>query len=150
MLRDAQLQFDSALALTAAAKSTNTIDAGIARDLGTGKDLFVVVTINTTFTDSGTNAGTQVSLEGSLTGGSAFTTFVDAPLFTIPQAAAAGSGPYYGRVNPGSLNNQAGNVEFIRLSYAPLVANLTGGALSAFITDSIAAYTSYARGYTVS
>ena len=53
MILDALLQLSSAQAVTASAVSTNTIDLGTARDLGTGGDLSVVVSVDEAATASG-------------------------------------------------------------------------------------------------
>ena len=45
---DAQLQLSAAQAVTASAVSTNTIDLGTSRDIGTGTKLFAVVGVDTT------------------------------------------------------------------------------------------------------
>lgn len=47
MVIDAFLQFSSAQALTTTAVSTNTVDLGVARDIGPGEELEVVFTVPT-------------------------------------------------------------------------------------------------------
>ena len=53
MLTDALLQLSSAQAVTASAVSTNTIDLGVARDIGVGADLYAVITVDEAATASG-------------------------------------------------------------------------------------------------
>ena len=53
MLTDALLQLSSAQAVTTTAVSTNTIDLGTARDIGTGEDLYAVITVDEAATASG-------------------------------------------------------------------------------------------------
>lgn len=56
MIVDAQNNFSSAQVVTASAVSTNTIDLGQARDIGTGATLYAVITVDSNVTASG--AGT--------------------------------------------------------------------------------------------
>lgn len=53
MITDALLQLSSAQAVTATAFSTNTIDLGVARDIGQGEDLYVVIGVDEAVTASG-------------------------------------------------------------------------------------------------
>lgn len=144
MYQDAMLQFSSSQAVTAAAGSTNTIDTSIARDLGTGEDLYVVVAVVTTLTDGGSNTGTAVALEGDST--TTITPDGTDTLFTFAQAAVAGT-VKYAKLSP---SHAALAYRYLRLKYTPAGANLTGGAFTAFITKDIAKYVSYAKGYTIS
>lgn len=146
MFVDAQLQFSSAQAVTAAAGSTNTIDQGLAggRDLGTGEALYIVVAVVTTLTDAGSNAGTVVALEGDST--TTITPDATRDLFTFAQAAAAGT-MKFARLAPGGGPEL---LQYLRLKYTPTTANLTGGAFTAFITNNIQKYTAYADAVTIS
>lgn len=56
MITDSQLNLSSAQAVTTTAVSANTYDLGQARDVGTGQDLYVVVTVDSNVTAAG--AGT--------------------------------------------------------------------------------------------
>lgn len=49
MITDALLRVSDAQAVTATAVSTNTIDLGVARDMGEGRDLYMVFTVVTGF-----------------------------------------------------------------------------------------------------
>lgn len=144
MILDAQLQFSDAQAVTAAAGSTNTIDLGAVRDIGTGQDLYIVVSVATTLTDGGSNTGTSVALEGDST--TTFTPDATQTLFSFPQAAEAGT-VRYAKLDPGSAPLQ---YRYIRLYYTPSGANLTGGAFDAFLTNNIEKYVSYADGFKIS
>jgi hypothetical protein len=53
MITDALLLLSSAQAVTASAVSTNTIDLGTSRDLGSGEPLYAVFTVDTTATAAG-------------------------------------------------------------------------------------------------
>lgn len=148
MILDGQLQFSSAQAVTAAANSTNSVDVSEARNVGEGKELYIVTVITTSLTDGGSNTGTQVILYG---GATAAATTGQQLLFTIPQAALSGSGPYYGVIEPNFVAAMlSGDYEFLMLNYNPTGANLTGGAFTSYITTDIAGFKAYKRGYTIS
>jgi hypothetical protein len=53
MLTDALLQLSSAQAVTSTAYSTNTIDLGVARDIGQGEDLYVTIGVDEAATAAG-------------------------------------------------------------------------------------------------
>lgn len=144
MILDAQLQFSDAQSVTAAAGSTNTIDLGINRDIGTGEDLYVVVTVDTAMTDSGSDSTLAVALEGDST--TTFTPDATQTLFTIPATSAAGS-VFYAKLDPAADPLQ---YQYIRLKYTPANGNLTTGDFSAYLTDNIEKYVAYANGYTIS
>lgn len=147
MIVDAQLQFSSAQAVTAAANSTNSIDLSEVREIGEGKPIYITTAVTTALTDGGTNAGTQVILYG---GATASATTALQNLYLIPQAAAVGSGPYFAIVYPGLISSLPGHYEFLMLNYAPQTANLTGGAFTSYVVTDIQAFVAYKRGYTIS
>lgn len=149
MILDGQLQFSSAQAITAAAASTNYIDVSEARNIGEGKELYIVTVITTTMTDGGSNTGLQVLLYGDST--STFTPDGQQLLFTIPKASAVGTGPYYGVLSPDFVaGTLASNYEFMELFYNPTGANLTAGSFTSYLTTNIAGFVAYKRGYTIS
>ena len=53
MIMDSSLQFCAAQAVTASADATDSIDLGIARDLGAGEDIFLMVTVDEAATAAG-------------------------------------------------------------------------------------------------
>lgn len=53
MITDALLLLASAQAVTASAVSTNTIDLGTARDVGSGEPIYAVITVDQTVTAAG-------------------------------------------------------------------------------------------------
>lgn len=146
MILDSQNLFSDAQAVTAAAGSTNTIDLGVVggRDIGTGEDLYVYVTIDVAFTDSGSDSTLTVALEGDST--TTITPDGTQDLFTIPALAAAGNS-YFAKLSPGSAPLA---YQYIRLKYTPNNGNLTTGTVTAGLVHDIAKYVSYAKGYTVS
>jgi hypothetical protein len=144
MYVDAQLLFSDAQAVTAAAGSTNTIDLGAVRDIGTGKTLYVVVTVDVAMTDASSDSTLTVALEGDST--TTITPDGTANLFTIPALSAAGA-VFFAALDPGMAPLQ---FQYIRLLYTPNNGNLTTGSFTAFITTDIQKYTSFADAITVS
>lgn len=143
MIFDAQNLFSDAQAITAAAASSNIIDLGVARNIGAGENLFVGVTVDTTFADTGSNSTLTVTLEGDST--DTFTPDGSQTLFTIPALAAAGS-KYFARISP----DFASNYRYLRLYYTPNNGDLSAGAVTAFICHGPDLQKHYAKGYTIS
>lgn len=145
MIMDALLQFSDAQAVTAAAGSTNSVDLGSVRDIGTGEDLYVVSVLTVAMTDG---AGNTYPLVVALEGDSAdsFTPDGTQDLFTFPAASAVGT-TKIAKLSPGSAPLQ---YRYVRLKYTPTGGNLTAGSVTAFVTTDIAKFASYAKGYTIS
>lgn len=143
MILDAQNLFSDAQAVTAAAGSTNIIDLGSARNIGVGENLYVFVTVDTTFADTGSNTTLTVALEGDST--DTFTPDGTQQLFIIPALAAAGS-KYFARISP----DFASNYRYIRLYYTPNNGDLSAGAVTAGICHDVDKSTIYPKGYTIS
>jgi hypothetical protein len=138
MYVDALLRFSNAQAVTAAAASTDYIDLGAVRDIGTGQDLYLVVCVATLLADGGSNTGTAVAIEGDST--TTFTPDGTVTVFTFAQAAAAGT-IKIAKLSPGSAPLQ---YRYVRLKYTPAGADLTGGAFTAFLTTDIQQFVAYA------
>jgi len=143
MILDAQHLFSDAQAVTAAAASDNIIDLGSARNIGVGTNLFVVVTVDVAFTDSGSDSTLTVELEGDST--TSFTPDGVQRLFIIPALAAVG-GKYVAKISP----DFASNFRYIRLKYTPNNGNLSTGSLTAALSQDADNFTAYAKGYTIS
>jgi len=144
MLLDSQLRFSNAQAITAAAGSTNTIDLGAVRDIGTGEPLYVIVSVDVAFTDSGSDSTLTVTLEGDST--TSFTPDGTADLFIIPALAAAGN-LYIARLHPGMTPL---NYRYIRLLYTPNNGNLTTGTVTSYLTNNIQKWQAFADNITIS
>lgn len=144
MFLDAQLLFSDAQAVTSAAGSTNTIDLGAVRDIGTGEPLYVMVSVDTTMADTGSNSTLTVTLEGDST--TSFTPDGTQDLFVIPAVTAAGS-VFYARLDPGAAPL---NYRYIRLLYTPNNGDLSAGAFTAALVKDIQKYVSYADNITIS
>ena len=144
MILDAQLQFSDEQAVTAAAGSTNTIDLGEVRDIGTGESLYVVVVCTTEMGDTGSDSTLDVALEGDST--TSFTPDGTQDLFTFPQGSAAGT-VKIAKLDPGAAPLQ---YRYIRLKYTPANGDLNAGAFSAYLTKDIQRYVAYADNITIS
>lgn len=144
MILDAELLFSDAQAVTAAAASTNYIDLSQVRDIGTGEDLYIFVSVDVALTDSGSDSTVAVALEGDST--TTFTPDASTSLFTIPALAAAGS-IYYAKLSPGA---DALQYRYIQLKYTPANGNLTTGSFTAGIVKDIAKFKAYADNITIS
>lgn len=144
MYMDAQLLFSDAQAVTAAAASTNVVDLGVARDIGTGNSLYVVVTVDVAMTDASSDSTLTVALQGDST--TTFTPDGTRDLFTIPAVSAAGA-KFIARLDPASAPLQ---YRYIRLYYTPNNGNLTTGSFTAFITTDVDQYVAYADNITIS
>lgn len=144
MFLDNDLKFSDAQAVTAAAASTNVIDLGplftgnTGRNMGTGEPLYVAISVDTAFTDSGSNSTLTVALEtdDADSFGSAATV---ATLVTIPALAAAGA-KYFVRL---PIATTVPYKRYIRLYYTPNNGDLSTGAVSAHISKDIDNWTSY-------
>jgi hypothetical protein len=144
MILDAQLLFSDAQAVTAAAGSTNTVDLGSVRDIGTGEPLYIVVTTDVAMTDAGSDSALVVALEGDST--AVFTPDGTQDLFTSPAVSPAGS-IFIARLNPGMPPLQ---YRYARLKYTPSNGDLTTGSFTACIVHDIQKFVAYAKNYTIS
>lgn len=144
MYVDAQLLFSDAQAVTAAAASTNTVDLGIARDIGAGQDLYVVSVCDVAMTDAGSDSTLDVILYGDST--TTFTPDASQTLFQFAATSAAGS-ILIAKLDPGSTPLQ---YRYIQLYYSPNNGNLSTGSFTSFITNDVQRYVNYANGYAIS
>lgn len=144
MYVDSQLLFSDAQAITATAASTNYIDLGAVRDIGTGQPLYVVCICDVAMTDGSSDSTLTVALEGDST--TTFTPDGTRDLFTFSALSAVGT-IKYAALSPGSSPLQ---YRYIQLKYTPANGNLTTGSFTAFITTDIDKYVSYADGIVIS
>ena len=143
MIHDAQNLFSDAQALTAAAASTNLLDLGSARDLGTGENLFVVLTVDVALTDGSSDSTVTVDLQTD--DNSTFNSpTTGQTLFTIAALAAIGT-KYIARIQPGGANER-----YARLYYTPNNGNLSTGSVTAELVHDVDKFTAYPKGYTIS
>jgi hypothetical protein len=144
MILDDQLKFSDAQAITAAAASTNCIDLGAVRDIGSGEPLYIAINVDVAFTDGSSDSTLAVAIEGDST--TTFTPDGTHTLLVIPASAAAGS-VYYIALPPGSA---ALAYRYIRLKYTPAGGDLTTGSISAYLVKGVQRSPFYADAITVS
>jgi hypothetical protein len=142
MYVDALLLFSDAQAITAAAASTSSIDLSAVRDVGTGEDLYVVVTCDVAMTDGSSDSTLAVAIEGDST--TTFTPDYTRTLFTFSALSAAGT-VKIAKLSPGDVN-----LRYLQLMYTPANGNLTTGSFTAFITSQVDKWTAYADAITIS
>jgi hypothetical protein len=132
MIFDDDLKFSNQQAVTAAAASSNAVDAGplytgnTGRNLGLGKGWFVYLRVDQSFTDSGSDSSVTVTLETD-----------DAVLFpspatiatlmTLPALAAANS-KYGVKMPPAAAVPYE---RYLRLKYTPNNGDLSAGKVTA-------------------
>jgi hypothetical protein len=141
---DAQLLFSDEQAVTSAAASTNSINLGAVRDIGTGEDLYVVCVVDVAMADDGSNSTLAVALEGDST--TTFSPDGTQTLFTFAATSAAGT-VKYAKLDPDSAPLQ---YQYIQLKYTPANGDLSAGKFTAFLTNNIDKYTAFADGFTIS
>jgi hypothetical protein len=142
MFVDSQHLFSNTQALTSAAASTNIVDLGAARDIGTGKPLYVCLVVDVALTDAGSNSTITVSLRGDST--STITPDATRDLFTVPALTAAGT-VFYGAIDP-----KVFSYRYLDVYYTMNNGDLTTGTVTAFVTSDIQNSVVYAKGYTIS
>lgn len=139
---DGLVLFSDAQAITSTTASTSYIDFSIARDIGTGENLYIQTNVDVALVDaSGTDSTITVTLQASA--GTTFTTSTDTVLYTVAASAAIGT-IYQARINPGSLNLRYG-----QLKYTVNNGNLTAGSLTSGILHGIDKQAYYASGFAV-
>jgi len=149
MMTDALLQLSSAQAVTATAVSTNTIDLGVARDLGPGRSLFAVWTVDETATAAGAATVTfQVITSAAANLGSPT---VVAQTDAIGKAElTAGRKGFAQRIDPAILAAQPNGQRYLGVQYTVATGPLTAGKFSCVITDALPpGFEYYASGFTV-
>lgn len=141
MIHDAQNLFSNTQVVTASAVSTDIVDLGLAgRNIGVGEEIYLVVIVDTTFSDASSDSTVAVTLEtDDNTGMSSATTILT--LGTFAALTAAGS-RFVVRLPV------AGYERYIAVRYTVAGGNLTTGAFTAFLCKNIDAYTNYQNNYT--
>jgi hypothetical protein len=124
MMIDSLLEFSDAQALTGTAASTNVVDLGVDRDIGPGRTVYVVVTLDVAADDTNANETYVVDLETDTV--EAFSSADTIATLTIARGAVAGSM----FVIPVPFDNQ----QWIRLNYT-LGGTTPSVTISAHLTD---------------
>lgn len=149
MYVDKQAEFSDAQAVTATAISTNVMDLvsnssgkNITRDIGTGQDVYLVVSTTVQPTAAGA-ATVTVTLESDDNVGLTSPTVH----FTSKAFALAEMAPNVGMV---AIKLPAGNYErYLGVRYTVATGPLTAGNFDAFLTTDVQAWRAYDRNYTV-
>ncbi len=142
MIIDALLQFSTSQAITAAVISEDYVDLGVARNVGIGENLFVVLTVEVAFTDSGSNSVLDVYAYFDST--STFTPDNSQKLMVIPAVSAIGT-KFAARIQP----NIGTEYRYMALFYDPIGSDLTAGTVTASIVKDPDLQEYYAGGFTV-
>lgn len=142
MLMDKLNMFSEAQALTATAASTNSLDLGEPRDIGTGQPLFVVVVVTTVFVDAGSDSTVTVTVETD--SDTAFGSIATAQTVGVLAAVSAAGSRLIAAFQP--LKN---NERYTRLMYTMANGNLTSGNVTAGLVYDYDAYTAYADAVTI-
>lgn len=149
MFTDALLQLSSAQAVTATAVSTNTLDLGVARDLGDGKGLYVVISVD----EAATAAGAATVDFQVITSAAAALTSPTVIGATSPIGKAEltlGRKPIVIPIPSANLLAHPVGQRYFGLQYTVATGPLTAGKFSATITGSpVSVSKFYASGFTV-
>jgi len=125
-MRDAELEFSNAQAVTASAGSTNTVDIGSRREMfGAGEAVGVEVTVETTFAHAGSTL--QVSLQSDDNTGFASATTV----WSIAAVAVADLVAGYKFKCPPVPPELFEDEQYLRLYYTVAGGSFTAGKLDA-------------------
>ena len=146
MYTDKDLRVSAAQAVTAAAYSADVIDLGERKDLGMGKEISAVISVDTTAT-SGGSATVDFQIVGSANADLSSHVVLGS---TGAQAVASITSPkQYGiKINP-DLNGGLG-YRYLGIRYAVATANLTAGAFTAdFVLTPNDSKKFYPSGYSV-
>lgn len=149
MMTDALLQLSAAQVVTASAVSTNTIDLGTSRDIGSGEDLYAVFTVDVAATAAGaatvnfqiiTSAAADLSSPTVL----AQTDAIGKAELTL------GRRPIVLEIPPSTLAAQPIGQRYLGVQYVIGTGPLTAGKFSCAITDSkVDAGKNYPSGFSV-
>lgn len=148
MILDALLEFSDAQAVTSTAISTNVIDLGpvtdnVLRNIGTGEPVYLIVSTNTTATDTSSDATLTVTLESDSTANLATSATVHYSTGAIAFAGYATAGTVVAAVQL-----PAGNYEqYLGVRYTVASGPLTAGAFDAFLTKDAQLWRAYAKRY---
>ena len=144
MILDAQNLYDQTNQHLTTGASTNIIDHGIARDLGTGEDIYIVAVVTTAFTDAGSDSTMTLTLETDNDVAFGSPTTAAQTLGVFAALSAVGT-ILIAKLQPGALNEQ-----YSRVKYTVANGDLTTGKFTVALTKDIQKYVSYARNYTIS
>jgi hypothetical protein len=142
MFIDRHLRFCNSLGITASAASTDLIDLGAERRIGTGRPLYMVCVVTVAFTDASSNSTVTVTLESDST--SAFGSA--ATVLTLPVFAALSA---IGTRRIVAIPVDTATEQYLRAYFTVANGDLTTGSFTCFLTEDVEAFQSYADDITV-
>ena len=149
MLTDALLQLSSAQAVTASAVSTNTIDLGVARDLGGGTKLYAVFTVDTTVTAAGAATVNFQIISSAAANLSSPTILIQSDAIGKAELTA-GRRPTVLEIPETVLAAQPIGQRYLGAQYTVATGPLTAGAFSCTLSDTeVSVGKNYPSGFTV-
>lgn len=146
MLIDYLAQFAVNQAVTVSAFATNLMDLGMSRDIGAGKELYLVVQCHQTMTGAGATIAASLQTSATNNGtnlSGTITTLLTMP--TIPALSAAGL-MQITRLPPGMVG---GYQRYLQLYWTVAGGTLTAGTFSAFLTPDAQNWQAYASGFAI-
>ena len=149
MILDALLQLAAAQAVTTTAVSTNTIDLGAARDIGTGKDLYAVITVDEAAAAAGA-ATVQFQVISSAAANLSSPTILGQTDAIAKTELTVGRKPIVVPIPPAILNAQPIGQRYLGLQFTVGTGPLTAGKFTCYISDSdVNVNKNYPSGFTV-
>jgi hypothetical protein len=142
MIADAQNLYADDQAITATAVSENVIDHGVARNLGVGERIWLIVIVTVAFTDAGSDSTVAVTLETDDNVGFGSAT-VTKTLGTFAALSAVGT-RFAVPLGVDEIDEQ-----FSRLNFTVAGGSLTTGSLWAALVKDIGAFTAYPDNITI-
>lgn len=149
MMTDALLQLSSAQVVTASAVSTNTIDLGVARDLGPGEDLYAIFTVDEAATAAGAATVTFQVISSAAANLGSPTVLIQTDALAKTELTL-GRKPLVVPIPSALLLAQPVGQRYLGVQYTVATGPLTAGKFSCVIADndpSVGKY--YASGFTV-
>lgn len=139
---DNGLRFQNDVQLLTTGASTNVVDLSIARDIGTGKQVWCVAVVTTAFTDGGSDSTMAVKLQTD--NDEAFGSATDAQALGTFAALSAAGTRIAVPIGPNILNER-----YARLYYTVANGDLTTGKFTSFLCTDLQQWVAYANAYTI-
>jgi hypothetical protein len=142
MILDKTLELSLAQAVTATAVSTNVVDIGSARNIGTGEDLFLYIKVDVATQAAGAaTVNFQLQVDDN-SGMSSPATLLDSG--AIAKASLTAGAVFKYKLPTGAFER------YLALNYLVTTGPLTVGAFSAWIASDVQDNTQYPSGFAIS